>query len=83
MKIIAIIGIIALVCWMALEVDSTTGWIDKFIYLIRERLGFCNHIKRIIFEEEYNKEGEPFYHHTYKITKCDKCGKEFNREQLQ
>ena len=83
MKIFVIIGIIALVCWMALEVDETTGWMNKVKYWIRERLGLCNHFKKIVFEEEYNKEGEPFYHHTYRITKCDKCGKEFDREQLQ
>ena len=50
MKIIAIIGIIAIICWMALEVDSSTGWIDKFIYWIRENLGCV-----ITIEELYLK----------------------------
>ena len=50
---------------------------------IFDLLGLCNHHIAIRFEEEYNKEGEPFFHHTYRIYYCSKCGKEFKREQLQ
>lgn len=83
MKVFVIIVLLAIFALLIMELDDWYGWSSKVKYWIREKLGLCNHVKRIVFEEEYSKEGEPFYHHTYKITKCDKCGKEFDREQLQ
>jgi len=83
MKIIAIIGIIAVVLWFALAIDEKNFWMSDFKRWIRKRLGLCNHFRAIRFEEEYSKEGEPYYHHTYRITYCKECGKEFRREQLQ
>lgn len=83
MKIIAILGIIGLIGWFALEVDEKTFWMSKVKRWFRSKLGLCNHFRAIRFEEEYSKEGEPFYHHTYRITYCKECGKIFRREQLQ
>lgn len=51
--------------------------------LIRMFSGNCKHFPLIRYEEEYSKEGEPYYHHTYRITYCDKCGKILKKEQLQ
>lgn len=52
----------------------------KWIY---SKLGLCNHVKTIVYAEEYSKEGEPYFHHTYRITKCADCGKIFSIEQMQ
>jgi len=41
------------------------------------------HFPLIRYEEEYSKEGEPYFHHTYRITYCSDCGKVLKREQLQ
>lgn len=58
----------------------------KWVYhKICDLFGICYHPygKKIDYEEEYNKEGEPFYHHTWRKTYCPKCGKVFRRDQLQ
>ena len=83
MKLFATIALLAIFALFIMELDDWYGWSSKVKYWIREKLGLCNHCEEIVFEEEYSKEGEPYYHHTYKITRCKNCGKEFDREQLQ
>ena len=83
MKVIAVLGIIGIIMWFLISIDENTNWYGRLKFWLRKKLGLCNHFKEIVFEEEYSKEGEPFYHHTYRITRCANCGKVFKREQLQ
>lgn len=47
------------------------------------KLKKCKHFPLICYEEEYSKEGEYYYHHTWRITYCGKCYKILKNEQLQ
>ena len=83
MKIIAILGLAAVVICFSILIDEKNGWIDKTKRWIRSKLGLCNHLKHIRYEDEYSKPDEPYFHHTYKITYCVLCGKIFSREKMQ
>jgi len=82
-KVFVAISIIVIFISLLFQIDEKNGWMNSFKRWIRSKLGLCNHFKEIVYEEEYSKEGEPYYHHTYRITRCVHCGKIFRREQLQ